>query len=132
MNSKIILSLLIVLTIAQNSGLGDSVNVGEGSSSELPSSSPPSRSTILSNNLEGSGIAPLSLSILRPQKPENWRFLLTASLGPGTKWVSPSNFKVKPLRYLARYTIKFHTDCTKAEVVFKFATTGSSFIQING
>ena len=95
-----------------------------------PSAPPPSFSA------EGSGgssndeiIKPF---ILSPQQPDNWRFLLTDSLGEGTNWISPSNFQVKPLNYLATYTIKFRTDCTKKGVVLKFSSTGSTFAALNG
>ena len=71
--------------------------------------------------------------IIRPQKPQNWRFLLSSILGQGSKWVAPTpNYEVKPLRYLATYTISFHTDCPQAQIAFKFAATGSVFVYLNG
>ena len=42
MFKAILLAILLGLTFAQSTGLGDSVAVGSGSEAELPSAAPPS------------------------------------------------------------------------------------------
>jgi hypothetical protein len=78
-------------------------------------------------------IAGTSALIATPTPPSDFGFLSTEFLSTGSRWLTPGNdFSVRPLGYVATYTIQFHTDCPQNSVIFKFSTTGSSFVFLNG
>ena len=79
----VIISLVVVFILAQNSGFDDSVDIAQGDTADLQSTSPPSANNFATATSTSGGIAPqiARLSILQPRQPENWRFLLTPYLG---------------------------------------------------
>ena len=116
------LLLLIALSFQQETPISASADVSEGNSGQLPKidDAPSTRSA--------SGI----ISSAAPQAPSNWDFL-RQDTSLGAKWIGPSTaFDVKPLGYVATYSIEFHTDCPQNPVTLKFSVTGSGFVYLNG
>ena len=116
------LLLLIALSFQQETPISASADVSEGNSGQLPKidDAPSTRSA--------SGI----ISSAAPQAPSNWDFL-RQDTSLGAKWIGPSTaFDVKPLGYVATYTIQFTTNCPQNTVTLKFSVTGSGFVYLNG
>lgn len=68
-----------------------------------------------------------------PSEPTDWNFLSLNSLGGSSKWIYPNGtFKIYPRYWITTYTIKFYIDCPKNGVSLHFATTGTSFVYLNG
>ena len=66
---------------------------------------------------------------------QDWSFIQGGSNAANTnaKWKTPSSgYKTFPKGWRTTYTIKFNTDCPQNAVNFIFATTGYSFIYLNG
>lgn len=121
-SSLAFLLLLATLTSQQGASLDATVDVSQGSSSDLPSTSPQRTQSM-------AGAEALTSATLAPS---NWNFLQRDILGSGSKWIAPSSdFSVRPQRYVATYTIQFHTDCPQNSVTLKFSATGSSFVFLN-
>lgn len=128
--------LLLTQTLAQDSVLSQSGDTsaeveagGSTDTSVLPQTTSTSTTSFTSSGLRIASLARVSA----PTQPSNWNFLKDSSLGDSSKWVSPDgSFAVKPIGYLATYTITFYTDCPQNGVTLYYATTGSSYVQLNG
>ena len=64
---------------------------------------------------------------------QDWSFIQTGTAPrTNTKWRTPSAYQLYQKGYRTTYTIKFYTDCPQNPVNFIFATTGYSFVYLNG
>ena len=65
---------------------------------------------------------------------QDWSFIQNGGAASRTnsKWRTPSAYQLYQKGYRTTYTIKFYTDCPQNPVNFIFATTGYSFVYLNG
>lgn len=132
-------SLLLVAALADELVLGQSGDSsfdisasGSNDASSLPGSPPTiAPATSFAASTSGTRSQPLAF-IGGPTQPTSWDFLSQIPAA-GTKWIYPDGtFKIYPRYWISTYTISFQTDCPQSGVTLTFATTGVSFIQLNG
>lgn len=140
MYKVLLLALLLVSqTLASDSVLSQSGDLsaeieveGSNSADDLPITTSSFSGSLACSTYSTDGAVMVGLPA-PPTKPDNWNFLEEHSLGDTSKWVSPgSDFVLRPIGYVATYTITFHTDCPQNGATLYFSATGKSYVQLNG
>ena len=135
---ELIFILVLTLPTLQQEVIGSSDDtsttaVGDDSgAADLPPLDPNDEPDFSSGN-QGTNPQPTSPPP-NSKATQDWSFIQNGGAASQTKakWRTPSAYQLYKKGYRTTYTLKFFTDCPQNPVNFIFATTGYSFVYLNG